>query len=109
MLIRNILILIVSVIIIHGCTNNDSETNDNNSQSYVAIIDSTMTLSEVARANQIGEPYLRTMLGIPKKIGSRYDVATMAKRFKFTLDDLRKVIEDEKNKVRSVPVKDEPH
>ncbi len=75
----------------------------------MAIIDSTMTLSEVARANQIGEPYLRTMLGIPKKIGSRYDVATMAKRFKFTLDDLRKVIEDEKNKVRSVPVKDEPH
>jgi hypothetical protein len=96
MMIRNILILIITATIAFACSNS-KENKSEKKELYVAVIDSTMTLFEVAKANNIGEPYLRTKLGIPKRIGTKYDVATMAKRFKFTLDDLRKIIEDAKN------------
>lgn len=97
-MIRNIIILISAAIITFACANSN-ENNSNQKELYVAVIDSTMTLFEVAKANNIGEPYLRTKLGIPKRIGTKYDLATMSKRFKFTLDDLRKIIEDAKNDV----------
>ena len=90
--------LISAAVITFACSSSNGNKSDQK-ELYVAVIDSTMTLFEVAKANNIGEPYLRTKLGIPKRIGTKYDIATMSKRFKFTLDDLRKIIEDAKNDV----------
>lgn len=98
MVIRNLFLLaIVFSFLAIGCSEASSSKNNKEKDVYVAVIDSNMTLFEIAKANNIGEPYLRTKLGIPKKIGERYDIMTMSKRFKFSLDDLRKIIEDEKN------------
>lgn len=98
MALRNLLIIASLIIATIGCTNSSNKADSTDKERYVAVIDSNMTLLEVAKANKIGEPYLRTALGIPKKIGKKYTVATMAQRFKFDLKDLRKVIEDQKNK-----------
>ncbi len=98
MVVRNIIIILTIVILGIGCSGNGNSKNDREQERYIAVIDTSMTLMEVAKANDIGEPYLRTMLGIPKRIGKKYTVATMAKRFKFELEDLRKIIEDQKNK-----------
>lgn len=99
MAIRNLFVIVVVAIFAIGCSNVSESDKGNESDVYVAVIDSNMTLFEIAKANNIGEPYLRTKLGIPKKIGSKYDIVTMSKRFKFSIDDLRKIIEDEKNDV----------
>ena len=71
------------------------------SAGFVAKVDSSMTLTQVAKANNIGEPYLRTALGLRKGIGSKYTISEMAKRFTFTIDDVKKIIEDRKNKQAS--------
>ena len=91
-----IIILLVSISII-SCNSDVQENNNDEQQGFVANIDSSMTLGQVAKLNNIGEPYLRTKLGIPKNIGKSYTVAKMAKQFKFSIDDLRKIIEDRKN------------
>ena len=91
------MIVLVGVVIV-SCNSNTQENNTGNAKSFVATIDSSMTLLQVAKANNIGEPYLRTKLGIRPHIGKKYTVAEMAQRFNFTLDDLRRVIEDRKNK-----------
>lgn len=97
MLLRNILILISFITIFAACNSNSPKKNDDNSP-YVAVIDSSMTLLEVAKANNIGEPYLRSQLGIKKGIGKMYTITQMSKRFGFDIDELRQVIEDRKNK-----------
>lgn len=91
-----IIVLIVSISII-SCNSDVQENNNNDQQNFVANIDSSMTLTQVAKLNNIGEPYLRSKLGIPKNIGKSYTVAKMAKQFKFSIDDLREIIEDRKN------------
>ena len=98
MIFRNLFLLTVIISVTISCTNYSSDDNNSNNVGYVVIMDSSMTLMEVAKANNIGEPFLRSKLNIPKKIGKKYDVATMAKRFKFDLEDLKKIIEDQKNK-----------
>ena len=91
-----IIVLLVSISII-SCNSGEPNNNTEDQKGFVANIDSSMTLAQVAKLNNIGEPYLRTKLGIPKNIGKSYTVAKMAKQFKFTIDDLRKIIEDRKN------------
>ena len=98
MIFRNLFLLTVIISVTISCTNYSSDDNNSNNVGYVVIMDSSMTLMEVAKANNIGEPFLRSKLNIPKKIGKKYDVATMAKRFKFDLEDLKKITEDQKNK-----------
>ncbi len=98
MIFRNLFLLTVIISVTISCTNYSSDDNNSNNVGYVVIMDSSMTLMEVAKANNIGEPFLRSKLNIPKKIGKKYDVATMAKRFKFDLEELKKRIEDQKNK-----------
>ncbi len=93
---RLCIILLVGITIV-SCNSNTPE-NNSDEVSFVAKIDSSMTLAQVAKANNIGEPYLRTKLGIRPNIGKSYTVAQMAQRFKFTIDDLRKIIVDRKNK-----------
>ncbi|MAZ93450.1 MAG: hypothetical protein CMF58_03450 [Lentimicrobiaceae bacterium] len=98
MILRHLFLFTTIISIAISCTNYSSDNNESSYVGYVVIMDSSMTLMEVAKANNIGEPFLRSKLNIPKKIGKKYDVATMAKRFKFDLDDLKKIIEDQKNK-----------
>ncbi len=81
-----------------SCNSTAEKSNNSENIGFVAKVDSTMTLSQVAKANNIGEPYLRTELGIRNHIGKNYTVMQMSKRFKFSIDDLRKIIEDRKNK-----------
>lgn len=90
--------IVLAGIFIISCNSNAIENNTDEEKGFVATIDSSMTLLQVAKANNIGEPYLRTKLGIRPYIGKKYTVTEMAQRFNFTLDDLRKVIEDRKNK-----------
>ncbi len=94
---RSFMIVLVGIIII-SCNSNAPEDSPEEAKSFVAKIDSSMTLLQVAKANNIGEPYLRTKLDIPKYVGKNYTIAEMAQRFNFTIRDLKKIIEDRKNK-----------
>lgn len=98
MLVKKIFLIALIGIFIVACNSNTQENSVDEKKGFVAKIDSSMTLLQVAKANNIGDPYLRAQLGIPHKIGTKYTVVEMAQRFNFTLDDLRKVIEDRKNK-----------
>jgi len=98
MLIKRILLVMLISISIISCNSEVKKTENDKETGFVAQIDSSMTLAQVAKANNIGEPYLRTELGIRRNVGNSYTVAQMAKRFKFSIDDLRKIIEDRKNK-----------
>ncbi|MFK5856631.1 MAG: hypothetical protein QM503_10905 [Bacteroidota bacterium] len=97
-MIKRLLIVMLVTISVISCNSGDEKNKKEDNIGFVATIDSTMTLAQVAKANNIGEPYLRTELGIRRNVGNSYTVVEMAKRFKFSLDDLRKVIEDRKNK-----------
>ena len=98
MLLKKILIVVLISISIISCNSGADRVKKDKDTGFVAQIDSTMTLTQVAKANNIGEPYLRTELGVRHNIGKNYTIAQMAKRFKFSIDDLRKIIEDRKNK-----------
>lgn len=65
---------------------------------YVAVLDSTMTISEIAKANQIGEPYLRTMLGMPDRVGAKLPLYKLKKSFRFSEETLKQIIEEAKNR-----------
>ncbi len=101
MLARKLFVIILLGIAVISCNSNSSGNNGNAKKGFVAKIDSSMTLTQIAKANNIGEPFLRTKLGIRKHIGKSYTITEMAKRFKFTIDDLRQIIEDQKNKQAS--------
>ncbi len=98
---RLLIIMLVSISVV-SCNSTADKSNKSDNIGFVAKIDSTMTLGQVAKANNIGEPYLRTELGIRNKIGKDYTITQMSKRFKFSIDDLRKIIEDRKNKQAKV-------
>lgn len=83
-----------------ACNTAPSEKEVKENSTYVAIVDSSMTLLEVAKANNIGEPYLRTKLGIKEGIGKSYTINKMSKMFDFEIDELKQIIEDRKNKQR---------
>lgn len=98
MLARKLFVIILLGIAIISCNSNSSEKDGDGDKGFVAKIDSSMTLTQIAKANNIGEPFLRTKLGIPKRIGKSYTITEMAQRFNFTIEDLRQIIEDQKNK-----------
>lgn len=95
MSVKSIIIAMIISVSIISC--NTDVQKEKEPEKFVAEIDSTMTLSQIAKLNNIGEPYLRTKLNIPKRIGNSYTITEMSTRFHFTFDDLRKVIEDRKN------------
>lgn len=97
MSIRKILFVIVILSSFVACNSNSGNGEAESYKPYVAVIDTSMTLSQVAKANKIGEPFLRTKLGVADRIGSKYTIVQMGNRFNFTIEDLRKVIEDQKN------------
>jgi hypothetical protein len=101
MIARKLFVIILLGSIVISCNSNSSKIDSDNETVYVAKIDTSMTLTQIAKANNIGEPYLRSKLGIRENIGNNYNIVTMAQRFNFTLDDLRKIIEDQKNKQAS--------
>jgi len=97
-MIKKLLIVMLVTISVISCNSGNEKSKKDESRGFIATIDSSMTLAQVAKANNIGEPYLRTELGIRRNVGNNYTIAEMAKRFKFSFDDLRKIIEDRKNK-----------
>lgn len=101
MSIKSLIIGILVSISLLSCNSSTQENKSEEPVSFVAIVDSSMTLTQVAIANNIGEPYLRTVLGIRKNVGNKYTIVEMTKRFNFTIDDLKKIIEDRKNKQAS--------
>ncbi|NQU32556.1 MAG: hypothetical protein HQ521_04915 [Bacteroidetes bacterium] len=98
MSIRNLIILVSIFVAFVACDSNKSNKVSEEKTGYTAIIDTSMTLMEIAKLNNIGDPFLRTKLGIPDKIGKNYSIATMAKRFNFTIEELVQIIEEQKNK-----------
>jgi len=68
---------------------------------YHAVLNDTMTLKEVAKINNIGVPFLKTKLGIPNSISYDYQLKQLKRNFRFTLNDLRKYIEDAKSRTAS--------
>jgi len=67
-------------------------------KTYVVKMDTNMTLSELAKANQIGEPYLRTQLGMPTKAGATIPLHQLRKNYKFTYERLEGIISKAKNR-----------
>ena len=65
---------------------------------YHAVVYDSMTLSQVAKANNIGLPFLKTKLGIPKSVTYDYSIKQLKKNFRFTTDRLKSIIEDSKNR-----------
>ncbi len=65
---------------------------------YHAVVFDTMTLSQVAKANNIGLPFLKTKLGIPNSVKYDYTIKQLKKNFKFTTEYLKEIIEDSKNR-----------
>ncbi len=94
---RSLVILIALVVTLGACNSGSADSSNNEESKFTAVVDTSMTLLEVAKTNNIGEPYLRTMLGIKKGIGKTYALAQMTKRFDFTIEDLKSIIEDRKN------------
>jgi hypothetical protein len=63
------------------------------SQKYHAIVANDMTLAEVADTNGVALAYLKQQLGIPHYINSPYSILQLSRNYKFTLDDLRSMID----------------
>lgn len=58
------------------------------------VIDSTMTLKEFAKANNMTEPYLRKQLNMPTKAGAKLPLYQLKKTFKFTDKQLIFIVEN---------------
>jgi len=65
---------------------------------FVVTIDTNMTIAEFAKANQIGEPYLRTMLGMPTRAGRQLPLHQLRKNYKFTYKSLEDIVAEAKNR-----------
>ena len=95
---RNLIIIFLTIISVMSCNINTDNKEKKEPEGFVAKVEPSMTFTQVAKANSIGEPFLRTKLGIPQNIGKTYTVEQMAKRYDFAIDDLKKIIEDRKAK-----------
>jgi len=74
------------------------ETVKSENVEFVVKIDTNMTISELAKANQIGEPYLRSMLGMPTRAGAQLPLHQLRKNYKFTYKRLEDIISEAKNR-----------
>lgn len=97
MLVKKVSFILIIVSLLISCNTELKKDENQDKTGYVAVIDSSMTLLDVAKANNIGEPYLRTKLGIMKGVGKNKTLAELSRSFKFEFEDLRKIIEDRKN------------
>ncbi len=69
---------------------------------FHAVVNDTMTLREVAKINGIGEPFLKTELGVPATINYEYPLRQLKKNYKFTLQTVKNLVEDTKNRSASL-------
>lgn len=90
-------VVILSTLVI-SCSQETEKQSVGETTKYTAVLDSTMTISEIAKANQIGEPYLRTMLGMPDRAGANLPLYKLRKSFRFSDEKLKQIIEDAKNR-----------
>ena len=84
-----------------ACSTTPTPATDEKQQSetgYVVVLDTAMTLAEFAKANQIGEPYLRQQLGMPTRGGSTIPLYQLKRNFKFSFEKLTGIVEKAKNR-----------
>lgn len=74
------------------------------SEYYQADVSLAMTLAEVSKVNGLSETYLKQKLGIPQYIKHPYTVLEFSRNYKFTVDDLKRIIEKHKN-TRTLEIK----
>ncbi len=67
-------------------------------EQFNAIAFGYMTLSKVADTNNISLNFLKQALGIPDYIKQDYKIEQIGKNFKFDVNDVKKIINDQKNK-----------
>ncbi len=81
-----------------SCGESPSKETKTNKTEYIVKLDTNMTLSELAKANQIGEPYLRTQLGMPTKAGATLPLHQLRKNYKFSYEKIEDIIYKAKNR-----------
>ena len=69
-----------------------------NNEQFNAIAFGYMTLSQVADTNNISLNFLKQELGIPDYIKQDYKIEQIGKNYKFNANDVKKIINDQKNK-----------
>jgi hypothetical protein len=69
---------------------------------FHAVVFDTMTLSQVAKKNEISLPFLKTKLGIPKSVTYDYTINQLKRNFHFTTEHLKDIIENSKNESKVV-------
>jgi len=69
-----------------------------NNEQFNAIVFGYMTLSQTADTNNISLNFLKQELGIPDYIKQDYKIEQIGKNFKFNVNDVKKIINNQKNK-----------
>ena len=67
-------------------------------EKFHAVVEPEMTLAEVAKANSMTESYLKQKLGIPHYVDHPYTVLQLSRNYQFTVEDLKLLIENHKDK-----------
>jgi len=67
-------------------------------EKYHAVVEPEMTLAEVAKANKMAESFLKQKLGIPQYVNHPYTVLQLSRNYQFTVEDLKRLIENYKDK-----------
>jgi hypothetical protein len=123
---KKIIVLLISVAFLSVACNNNGDKRQNRQQSseksvtkktsgkkniktdkfpqltpeehFHAVVYDTMTLSQVAKENNVGLPFLKTKLGIPNSVKRDYTIKQLKRNFRFTTERLKEIIEDAKNR-----------
>ena len=91
---------------VRGNTHQNKENRDSlakvnfgldRSEAFKADVNQEMTLSEVARKNDISLNYLKAKLGINQNIKHDYKLKQIRRNYKFTINDVKKIISDYHN------------
>jgi len=97
--IKYLLIVLISLLAFAACENSpEKETKKTEQTDFVVTIDTNMTIGEFAKANQIGEPYLRTKLGMPTRAGGQLPLHQLKKNYRFTYKSLEDIVYKAKNR-----------
>jgi len=67
------------------------------SEKFHAVVELEMTLAEVADTNKVAEPFLKNKLGIAQYVTHPYTILQLSRNYKFTVDDLKRIIEQYKD------------
>lgn len=97
---RYLVVTLIALTFLASCAESPSKEKSSETETkvYVVKLDTNMTIAELAKANQIGEPYLRTKLGMSTKAGANLPLHQLRKNYKFTYEELEGIISKAKNR-----------